>query len=77
MARFHHPAFDETPDDALRWGEIIHRACLMLVGLVLFFTLVNFIYDVSIAQPRLPLAPFVLALVIYLIGRMFRRMSGV
>ena len=77
MARTHRPpAFDETPDDALPWGEILHRACLMLVSVVLFFTLINFIYDVSIAQPRLPLAPFMLALVIWLVGFFCRKLSA-
>jgi len=73
MARVtHYHTFDDAPDSALSWGEVIYRASLMLVALVLVATLVNFIYDMSIDLPRIPLAPFVLALAIWLIGRFFR-----
>jgi len=70
LHRYH--TFDDVPDDVLPWGEIIYRSCLMLVAVVLLFTAINFIYDISIDLPRLPLAPFALALVIYLVGRFFR-----
>ena len=72
MAWRHYHTFDDAPDDVLPLGEVIYRASLMLVALVLLFTTVNFVYDMSIDLPRLPLAPFVLALMIWLVGRFFR-----
>jgi len=62
-------------DDVLAWGEVIYRSSLMLIAIVMVATAVNFIYDMSIDPPRLPLAPFGLALVIYLIGLGCRKMS--
>jgi len=74
MARVthYHYTFDDAPDDALPLGETLYRSSLMLVALVLFATLINFVYDMSIDLPRLPLAPFALAAAIWLVGRFFR-----
>jgi len=72
MAWRHYHTFDDTPDRVLSWGEIIYRSCLMLVAIVLVATAINFIYDISIDLPRLPLAPFGLAFGIWMIGRFFR-----
>lgn len=61
---------------ALPWGEIIYRASLMLAGLVMVFAVINSVYTASIAQPMIPLAPFVVAAAIWLIGLFFRHVAS-
>jgi hypothetical protein len=60
----------------LSWGEIIYRASLMLAGLVILFAVINSVYTASIAQPTIPLAPFVVAGTIWLVGLFCRHVSS-
>jgi len=60
----------------LSWGEIIYRASLMLAGLVIVFAVINSVYTASIAQPMIPLAPFVVAGAIWLVGLFCRHVSS-
>jgi hypothetical protein len=60
----------------LSWGEIIYRASLMLAGLVIVFAVINSAYTASIAQPTIPLAPFVVAAAIWLVGLFCRHVSS-
>jgi hypothetical protein len=55
-------------DTVLSWGEIFYRASLMLAGFVIALAVINSIYTASIAQPMIPVAPFVVAAVVWLIG---------
>jgi hypothetical protein len=47
----------------------------MLAGLVIVFAVINSIYTASIAQPMIPVAPFVIAAVIWLIGLFCRHVA--
>jgi hypothetical protein len=60
----------------MTFGEILYRAALMLAGLVLVFAIGNVIYQMSIAEPKIPLAPFVIALAIWLVGLFCRKVSA-
>ena len=62
-------------DVALSWGEIIYRASLMLAGLVILIAVINSLYTASIAQPMIPVAPFVVAAAIWLVGLFCRYVS--
>jgi hypothetical protein len=73
MWRRRHPS--TTADMALSWGEIIYRASLMLAGLVIVLAVINSIYTASIAQPMIPVAPFVVAAAIWLIGLFCRHVT--
>jgi len=65
-----------TADMVLSWGEIIYRASLMLAGLVIVFAVINSVYTASIAQPMIPIAPFVVAAAIWLVGLFCRHVSS-
>jgi hypothetical protein len=52
----------------LSWGELLYRSSLMLAGFVLAMAFIDFTYQVSIADPRIPLAPFAVAGAIWLAG---------
>jgi uncharacterized membrane protein YcaP (DUF421 family) len=60
----------------MTFGEILYRAALMLAGLVLVFAIGNVIYQMSIVEPKIPLAPFVIALAIWLVGLFCRKVSA-
>jgi hypothetical protein len=59
----------------LSWGEIIYRASLMLAGVVIMFAAINSLYTASIAQPMIPVAPFVVAAAVWLVGLFCRHVS--
>ena len=70
-----HPS--TTADMVLSWGEIIYRASVMLAGLVIVLAAINSLYQVSILEePIIPVAPFVVAAAIWLIGFFCRKMSA-
>jgi hypothetical protein len=61
----------------LSWGEIIYRASVMLAGLIIVLAAINGLYQVSILEePIIPVAPFVVAAAIWLIGFFCRQISA-
>jgi len=62
-------------DAALSWGEILYRACVMLAGLIMIVAAINALYQASINQPMIPVAPLVIAAAIWLLGLFFRCVS--
>jgi len=61
----------------LSWGEIIYRASVMLAGLIIVLAAINGLYQVSIVEePIIPVAPFVVAAAIWLIGFFCRQISA-
>jgi hypothetical protein len=61
----------------LSWGEIIYRASVMLAGLIIVLAAINGLYQVSILEePIIPVAPFVVAAAIWLIGFFCRQRSA-
>lgn len=60
----------------MRFGEVLYRASLMLAGLILVFAIGNILYQLSIAEPKIPLAPFVIAGSIWLVGLFCRQVSA-
>ena len=70
-----HPS--TTADMVLSWGEIIYRASVMLAGLIIVLAAINGLYQVSIVEePIIPVAPFVVAAAIWLIGFFCRQISA-
>jgi hypothetical protein len=70
-----HPS--TTADMVPSWGEMLYRASLMLAGLVIVFAAINTLYQVSILEePIIPVAPFVVAAAIWLIGFFCRKLSA-
>jgi len=59
----------------MRFGDILYRAAVMLAGLVLVFAIGNILYQISIAEPKIPLAPFVIAVAIWGVGLFCREVS--
>ena len=58
----------------LSWGEIVYRASVMLAGLIIVLAAINCLYQVSILEePIIPVAPFVVAAAIWLIGFFCRK----
>jgi hypothetical protein len=56
---------------------MLYRASVMLAGLVIVFAAINTLYQVSIIEePIIPVAPFVVAAAIWLIGFFCRQMSA-
>jgi len=61
----------------LSWGEIIYPASAMLAGLIIVLAAINGLYQVSILEePIIPVAPFVVAAAIWLIGFFCRQISA-
>jgi hypothetical protein len=61
----------------LSWGEVLYRASVMLAGLIIVLAAINCLYQVSILEePIIPVAPFVLAAAIWLVGYFCRQMSA-
>jgi len=61
----------------LSWGEILYRASVMLAGLIIVIAAINSLYQVSILEePIIPVAPFVVAAAIWLIGFFCRQISA-
>jgi len=60
----------------MRFGDILYRAAVMLAGLVLVFAIGNILYQISIAEPKIPLAPFVIAAAIWGVGLSCREVSA-
>jgi hypothetical protein len=59
----------------MTFGEILYRASLMMAGLILVFAVGNILYQLSIAEPKIPLAPFVIAASIWAAGLFCRKVS--
>ncbi|MGB8185782.1 MAG: hypothetical protein WCF37_12225 [Pseudolabrys sp.] len=70
-----HPS--TTADAVLSWGEVLYRAGVMLAGLIIVLAAINCLYQISILEePIIPVAPFVLAAAIWLVGFFCRQMSA-
>jgi hypothetical protein len=53
---------------AATWGVTLYRVSATLAGLVALLTLLNFTYNFSIGDPRIPVAASTVAVIIWLIG---------
>jgi hypothetical protein len=61
----------------LSWGEVLYRASVMLAGLIIVLGAINCLYQVSILEePIIPVAPFVLAAAIWLVGYFCHKVSA-
>ena len=58
--------------DEASWGSIVYRGATAIAALILVLAIGNYLYNVSQNRPLIPLMPFVLAGVIWLIGCFFR-----
>src|SRR5262245_47862770 len=54
------------------WGSILYRGATTIAVLIIVLALGNYLYNLSQNRPLLPLMPFVLAGVIWLIGCFLR-----
>ena len=70
-----HPS--ATADMGLSWGDILYRASVMLAGLIIVLAAINCLYQVSILEePIIPVAPFVVAAAIWLVGFFCHKVSA-
>jgi hypothetical protein len=53
---------------AATWGVTIYRVSVTLAGLTALLAILNFTYNFSIGDPRIPVAPSTVAVIIWLIG---------
>ena len=60
----------------MTFGEILYRASLMIAGLIIVFAIGNVLYQFSTAEPKIPLAPFVVAAAIWAVGLFCRKVSA-
>jgi hypothetical protein len=64
-----------TADVPLSWGELLHEASVILAGVVIMLAIINILYQASIGQPMIPVAPFIVAGAIWLVGLFCRFVS--
>jgi hypothetical protein len=68
--------FDSTTAEfVLPWGEILYRAGMMFAAIVIVFATINILYQASIGEFMVPIAPFIVAAAIWLLGLFCRFVS--
>jgi hypothetical protein len=61
---------------AATWGVILYRAAATFAGLIALLVLLNFVYNLSEGEPRVPIAASGVAAIIWLIGLFCRHLFG-
>jgi len=62
----------EARSDEASWGNILYRGAAALAAVIILLGAVNYFYNLNQNRPLVPLIPFVLAGVIWLIGWFLR-----
>lgn len=61
-----------TGELQMSWGDFLYRGAATLAGLILVLAAANYLYNVSLGLPLIPVAALVVAGVIWLTGRSCR-----
>lgn len=58
------------------WGEIFYRTATLIAGLIAFLAALNFLYNLSVGRPIVPVAALGLAVATWLAGLFLRYIFG-